>query len=147
MVDDNPGVVESFARGLRLRGYKVDTRESAEKALDLFEQNPFQYDALVLDLSMPVEQATVDRFHEAIRKDAQKLREDLRNHSCGTFMHRQFRQMGHAIPVVILTNYFAELGSVVFDDDLLQILEKSMSPGELGATIFNMHTRFSRSRR
>jgi len=51
IVDDDPGVVATFARMLRLEGYDVHTALDAETALR--EMNTFHPDAVLLDLRLP----------------------------------------------------------------------------------------------
>lgn len=52
IVDDDPGVVTTFARMLRLEGYDVATALDAEAALRAVES--FHPDAVLLDLRMPL---------------------------------------------------------------------------------------------
>lgn len=52
IVDDDEGVTQTFARMLRMEGYKVRTAMSAETGLlDVTENPP---DAIILDLRMPM---------------------------------------------------------------------------------------------
>ena len=51
IVDDDAGVVQTFARMLRLEGYEVVTALNVEAALRAMEA--FHPDALLLDLRMP----------------------------------------------------------------------------------------------
>jgi DNA-binding response OmpR family regulator len=52
IVDDDEGVTETFARMLKLEGYKVRTAMSAESGLrEAAENRP---DAIILDLRMPL---------------------------------------------------------------------------------------------
>jgi DNA-binding response OmpR family regulator len=51
-VDDDEGVTQTFARGLRLEGYQVRTANSAEAGLR--EARDVQPDAIILDLRMPL---------------------------------------------------------------------------------------------
>jgi len=52
IVDDDEGVTQTFARGLRLEGYQVHTANSAEAGLR--EARDSQPDAIILDLRMPL---------------------------------------------------------------------------------------------
>ena len=52
IVDDDEGVTQTFARMLRLEGYKVHTAVSAETGLRKAERS--QPDAIILDLRMPL---------------------------------------------------------------------------------------------
>jgi DNA-binding response OmpR family regulator len=52
IVDDDEGVTQTFARGLRLEGYQVRTANSAEAGLR--EARDVQPDAIILDLRMPL---------------------------------------------------------------------------------------------
>jgi DNA-binding response OmpR family regulator len=52
IVDDNPGVVEAFARMLRLEGYEVLMALDVDNALREVETS--HPDAVLLDLRMPV---------------------------------------------------------------------------------------------
>jgi two-component system response regulator PrrA len=52
IVDDDEGVTQTFARMLRLEGYKVHTAVSAETGLRQAERS--QPDAIILDLRMPL---------------------------------------------------------------------------------------------
>src|SRR5947207_8003611 len=52
IVDDDEGVTQTFARMLRLEGYKVRTAMSAENGLLEAEQS--HPDAIILDLRMPL---------------------------------------------------------------------------------------------
>ena len=52
IVDDDEGVTQTFARMLRLEGFKVRTAGTAEKGLrEAEESHP---DAIILDLRMPI---------------------------------------------------------------------------------------------
>jgi two-component system response regulator PrrA len=52
IVDDDEGVTQTFARMLKLEGYKVRTAMNAESGLrDAVESRP---DAIILDLRMPL---------------------------------------------------------------------------------------------
>ncbi|HEY7289849.1 MAG TPA: response regulator [Vicinamibacterales bacterium] len=52
IVDDDEGVTQTFARGLRLEGYQVRTANTAEAGLR--EARDEQPDAIILDLRMPL---------------------------------------------------------------------------------------------
>ena len=52
IVDDDEGVTQTFARGLRLEGYQVHTANSAEAGLR--EARDSEPDAIILDLRMPL---------------------------------------------------------------------------------------------
>src|SRR5437660_11306399 len=52
IVDDDEGVTQTFARMLRLEGYKVHTAINAETGLRTAESN--HPDAIILDLRMPL---------------------------------------------------------------------------------------------
>jgi DNA-binding response OmpR family regulator len=52
IVDDDEGVTQTFARMLRLEGYRVRTAVNAESGLVEAEQS--QPDAIILDLRMPL---------------------------------------------------------------------------------------------
>jgi PleD family two-component response regulator len=52
IVDDDEGVTQTFARMLRLEGYRVHTAVSAETGLREAERN--RPDAIILDLRMPL---------------------------------------------------------------------------------------------
>ena len=52
IVDDDPGVVEAFARVLRLEGYEVSTALDAQAALREVETS--QPDVVLVDLRMPL---------------------------------------------------------------------------------------------
>jgi DNA-binding response OmpR family regulator len=52
IVDDDEGVTQTFARGLRLEGYQVHTANSAEAGLR--EARDREPDAIILDLRMPL---------------------------------------------------------------------------------------------
>jgi DNA-binding response OmpR family regulator len=52
VVDDDPGVTQTFARILRLSGYDVQTALNAEVALKQFEA--IHPDVVLLDLRMPL---------------------------------------------------------------------------------------------
>jgi DNA-binding response OmpR family regulator len=66
IVDDDEGVTQTFARMLRLEGYRVRTAVNAESGLIEAEQS--QPDAIILDLRMPL----VDGldFLRRLRRDA-----------------------------------------------------------------------------
>ena len=52
IVDDDPGVIETFSRLLRLEGFSVFTAVSPEDGLDIaVDKHP---DAIILDLRMPL---------------------------------------------------------------------------------------------
>ncbi len=53
LVEDEDPVRSFAARALRMRGYKVDEAESAEKALELLALNGAQYDLYISDIIMP----------------------------------------------------------------------------------------------
>ncbi|MFI6509398.1 response regulator transcription factor [Streptosporangium sp. NPDC050855] len=50
-VDDDPAILRSLRRGLRLEGFDVDTADSGRRALELVDGA--EMDAIVLDVSMP----------------------------------------------------------------------------------------------
>jgi DNA-binding response OmpR family regulator len=52
IVDDDEGVIQTFARMLRLEGYDVRTAMNAENGLDEATKN--RPDAIILDLRMPL---------------------------------------------------------------------------------------------
>lgn len=52
IVDDDEGVIQTFARMLRLEGFEVRTATSAEDGLREAEQS--HPDAIILDLRMPI---------------------------------------------------------------------------------------------
>ena len=52
IVDDDEGVIQTFARMLRLEGYDVRTAMTAERGLD--EAARMRPDAIILDLRMPL---------------------------------------------------------------------------------------------
>jgi CheY-like chemotaxis protein len=52
VVDDDEGVTQTFARMLRLEGYRVRTAGSAEEGLQEAEEG--RPDAIILDLRMPL---------------------------------------------------------------------------------------------
>jgi len=52
IVDDDEAVTQTFARMLRLEGYRVDTAINAENGLRQAEHN--NPDAIILDLRMPL---------------------------------------------------------------------------------------------
>jgi two-component system response regulator PrrA len=52
IVDDDEGVTQTFARMLRLEGFRVFTAQSAETGLQ--EAEAAQPDAIILDLRMPL---------------------------------------------------------------------------------------------
>jgi DNA-binding response OmpR family regulator len=52
IVDDDEGVIQTFARMLRLEGYEVRTAMTAERGLD--EAAKMHPDAIILDLRMPL---------------------------------------------------------------------------------------------
>ncbi len=53
LVEDEDPVRSFAARALRMRGYKVDEAESAERALELLALNGAQYDLYISDIIMP----------------------------------------------------------------------------------------------
>ncbi len=53
LVEDEDPVRSFAARALRMRGFKVDEAESAEKALELLALNGAQYDLYISDIIMP----------------------------------------------------------------------------------------------
>ena len=52
VVDDEPHIVQSFSRRLRMVGYTVDTALTARQAIESCEER--SYDLVILDLMMPV---------------------------------------------------------------------------------------------
>jgi two-component system, OmpR family, response regulator len=52
IVDDDEGVIQTFARMLRLEGYEVHTAMNAERGLD--EATRMRPNAIILDLRMPL---------------------------------------------------------------------------------------------
>jgi two-component system, OmpR family, response regulator len=52
IVDDDRSVADTFARMLKLEGFKVETALNAESALELTET--FRPDAIILDMRMPI---------------------------------------------------------------------------------------------
>lgn len=52
-VDDESGISNMSGMLLERLGYKVSTRTSSIEALELFEQNPGQFDLIITDLTMP----------------------------------------------------------------------------------------------
>lgn len=51
IVDDEANVLKGWARALRLAGYRVSTASTAQEALNLADEHPF--DVTVLDFLMP----------------------------------------------------------------------------------------------
>ena len=51
VVEDDAGLVTALRRGLGTHGFAVDDATSAERALELIQENP--YDLVVLDLGLP----------------------------------------------------------------------------------------------
>ncbi|MCC6420516.1 MAG: PAS domain S-box protein [Gemmataceae bacterium] len=54
VVDDDPGVREVTARMLRSRGFAVVAAEDGMQAVELFARDPAGFDAVLLDLAMPL---------------------------------------------------------------------------------------------
>jgi two-component system, cell cycle sensor histidine kinase and response regulator CckA len=53
LVDDEPTLLQLLKRYLERQGYEVETYESAEQALVVFQANPQGYDMLITDLTLP----------------------------------------------------------------------------------------------
>ena len=70
IVDDDEGVTQTFARGLRLEGYQVHTANSAEAGLR--EARDSQPDAIILDLRMPLVDG-LGFLRQLRERDAQRL--------------------------------------------------------------------------
>lgn len=51
IVDDEPNVLRAWAKALRFAGYQVSTGSTAQEALELADEHPF--DVAVLDFLMP----------------------------------------------------------------------------------------------
>ncbi|MFQ8900201.1 MAG: response regulator [[Clostridium] scindens] len=51
LVEDEPILSKSIARGLKKRGYMVDCAYDGEEALELYAVN--EYDLMILDLNLP----------------------------------------------------------------------------------------------
>ncbi len=52
LVDDDPKVLSSLTRGLRLSGFELDTADDGASALRAVSES--RPDAIVLDVNMPV---------------------------------------------------------------------------------------------
>jgi two-component system, OmpR family, response regulator len=52
LVEDEPRLLRSLAKGLREEGYAVDTAEDGDDGL--FKAETYNYDAIVLDVMLPV---------------------------------------------------------------------------------------------
>ncbi len=64
-VDDEPAIVAMVTEMLKTLGYNVVAETSSVKALELFMENPGNYDLVITDMTMPV--MTGDRLVEKIK--------------------------------------------------------------------------------
>ncbi len=53
LVDDEPTLLQLLRRYLERQGFEVDTANSAEMALSLFDVDPQRYDIVITDLTLP----------------------------------------------------------------------------------------------
>ncbi len=53
LVDDEEAVVDALERSLKRMGYKVTASMSSREALDLFRENPEDFDLVITDMTMP----------------------------------------------------------------------------------------------
>jgi DNA-binding response OmpR family regulator len=53
IVDDEPTLLNLQRRYLERQGYEVETSESAEEALTLFDTDPRRFDIVITDLTLP----------------------------------------------------------------------------------------------
>lgn len=92
-VDDDAAVLAMGAEILKSFGYTVTTATNGKRALNIFEQNPGGFDALVSDYSMPVMNG-----HELIAK-CLRLRPDLPSILCSGYMEKvageSLQNLGH----------------------------------------------------
>jgi CheY-like chemotaxis protein len=70
-VDDEPALVALTIRGLGRLGYRVTGCSDPLKAVAMFRDDPFAFDAIVTDLSMPM----MTGF--ALAREARGLRDDI----------------------------------------------------------------------
>jgi two-component system, cell cycle sensor histidine kinase and response regulator CckA len=53
IVDDEPTLLQLLKRYLERQGYAVETAESGEEAVTMFDADPHRFDMVVTDLTLP----------------------------------------------------------------------------------------------
>jgi DNA-binding response OmpR family regulator len=94
IVDDDPSVVQAFARLLRLEGYEVLTALDAEAALREVETS--HPDAVLLDLRMPLMNGLAFLRRLRAHEEQRQLRVAIvtADHSVDEAMTRELRELG-----------------------------------------------------
>jgi CheY-like chemotaxis protein len=127
-VDDSPVKMESYPRGLDLRGMEVHVRESVDKALTEFAREDFPYQAVILDSMMPAGQLGPDP-------------DDPECMLTGKRLYKRLREVyGRQEPVILLSNYaYQRVLEELADDPTVRVLDKGTTrPSHLHKTILDM---------
>ncbi len=82
-VDDEPALVLMTEQGLGGHGFEVTGMQSSTRALEVFRQDPFAFDVVVMDQNMP--------------------------ELCGDALAKELIQIRHDIPIVLCTGYANEV--------------------------------------
>jgi PAS domain S-box-containing protein len=86
LVDDEPSIVTLEKQMLERLGYSVTSRVNSLEALAAFTQNPFRFDLVITDMTMP--SMTGDQLTKALRK----IRPDIPVIVCTGFSERLDRE-------------------------------------------------------
>ena len=113
LVEDNPSMSKLISFKLGKEGFKIDIAEDGEDALDKFFNHKAEYDAVILDLMLPV----LD----------------------GTQVLKRIRGAGEKIPVLVLSAKSQERNVLDgFELGADDYLTKPFSPNELIARVKKM---------
>ncbi len=88
LVDDEEMIVAMLKEALERMGYRVDARTDSRHALESFEKDPFAYDMVISDQTMPVLSGM------ELAEKMQRLRPDIPIILCTGFSERINREMG-----------------------------------------------------
>lgn len=119
-IDDDDIIVELGKEMLKSLGYEVDVSTSSEKALQIFRNNPEDFDMIITDQSMPV--------------------------LTGTQLAREIKKIRPDIPIVLVTGFSASvLNQELADSGIDQCIAKPVVIDELGEIVLQVFDKYKTS--
>jgi PAS domain S-box-containing protein len=110
LVDDESAIVEITSQMLTSMGYKVAARTDPLEALELFLKNPYGYDLLITDMTMP--------------------------HLTGDILAKRVLQIRPDMPVILCSGYSENLlDESINSIGIREIVSKPLVLGELATTV------------